>query len=45
MKKRKKIQVFKPKRVKAERYEKFSIPYMVNLLNEEFEKKNIHLED
>ena len=45
MKKRNKRKIFKPVKANTERYKKSSIPYMVNLLNEEYGKKNIHLEN
>ena len=45
MKKRKRMKTFKPKKTNTERNRKSSIPYMINLLNKEFEKKNVHLEE
>ena len=43
MKKRKQQKVFKTKRINTERYRKSSIPYMVNLLNDEQDEKNQYL--
>ena len=40
MKKRKNPKKFQVKRPKTERYKKSSVPYMINLLNDEYEKKN-----
>ena len=45
MKLRKRKKVFKTGRIRTERYKKSSIPFMVNLLNEEIENKKNNMKE
>ena len=42
--KKKTNEIFKIKKIKTARYKKSAIPYMTNLLNSEYEKKNQEIE-